>query len=100
MSQIVGIIAGLIAGLIWEKLSTMPWDGHPTLIRSLILNINGARIHVHHFVAYFIIVSAVVVIALRTNRIFHPAVLMVLSFLFSAFFYYVWKYTGLHTLIK
>ncbi len=100
MFEIVGIALGLIGGAVWEKLATTPYGNEPTLIQSLIIKVHGENIHIHHFIAYLAIVLTIITVAIKTNRIFHPAVLMILSFLFSAFFYYVWKYTDLHTFLK
>lgn len=87
MAQIVGILVGVISGLTWEKLGTTPYKNIPSLIPSLVIEKQGKSLHIHHWPLYLLILVIVGIWSIKTERIFHPAILFAIAFLFSAIIY-------------
>jgi|SRR3989344_25474 len=87
MSEIVGILVGIISGLTWEKLGTTPYKNIPSVIPSLIIEKQGESFHLHHWPFYLLILIIVGVWSIKTERLFHPAILFVIAFLSSAIIY-------------
>jgi hypothetical protein len=94
--QILGIFIGLVSGIIWEMLSTSPFKDFPTLIPSLLVNNSSKILHIHHWTIYIAIIFIVLLWSLKTQRLFHPAILMVLSFFVGAIVYNFWKFSDWH----
>jgi len=87
MPQIVGILVGIISGLTWERLGTTPYKNISSVIPSLIIEKLGKPLHLHHWPFYLLILVIVGVWSMKTERIFHPAILFVIFFLLSAIIY-------------
>lgn len=87
MFQIVGILVGIISGLTWENLGTTPYKNIPSVIPSLIIDKQGKSFHLHHWPFYLLIIVIVGIWSIKTERIFHPAILYVVAFLLSATIY-------------
>lgn len=98
--QLLGVLVGTIVGIIWEFLSTTQFKTHETLLPSLIINSSSKTVHFHHWLAYFGLIIVVVFLSIKSQKLLHPAVLMVLSFLISAIVYDFWKYPDWSKLIK
>ncbi|KKR49769.1 MAG: hypothetical protein UT84_C0020G0013 [Candidatus Curtissbacteria bacterium GW2011_GWA1_40_16] len=89
--QVLGIFIGLISGLVWEMLSTSPFNNFPTLIPSLIVKTSTKNMHLHHWPIYLIALIILGVWSYKTTRITHPAILMIMSALFTAIVYNIFK---------
>jgi hypothetical protein len=90
--QVLGIIVGLLAGLIWEILVNTPYKSFLTLFPSQYLT--GNKIHLHHWIWYVVIFLVIIVWSIRADKSFHPAVLMIESFILTALIYGFLKFPG------
>ena|ERR1017187_6976770 len=100
MYQLLAILVGLIGGITWEKLGTTPYKNLPTITPSLIVNISGKNLHVHHWLLYAGLLIVFLIIAHKTNRLFHPTALMIYSFLLGAIIYNFIKFPDWYILLK
>jgi hypothetical protein len=92
MDQLLGIVVGLLGGIVWEKLGTVSWHGFSSLVPSLIIKFGGQTIHLHHWLIYFFMLITVVCLAWKTERLNHPAILFLISFLMGTIFYNFWRF--------
>ncbi len=99
-SQFLGVITGVFAGVVWEILSTAPFGSIPTMLPSLILHLFEREIHIHHWLVYAAIIVVTTALSIKTGRLWHPAVLMVLFFLISGIVYNWLKFSNWHVFIK
>jgi integral membrane sensor domain MASE1 len=100
MHQLLGIIVGTFAGIVWEKISTAPYQELNQLVPSLIFNHAGRTFHLHHWPVYFLLLLVIVFVAVKTNRIFHPAVLMLAFFFIYALAYNFYKFPDWHIFVQ
>ena len=84
MEQLLGIIIGSMSGFVWEKISTSPYQNFSTFIPSLIVKTSGPNIHLHHWLAYLVVLISLSLWSYKTGRLTHPAYLMVAAFLVAA----------------
>ena len=98
--QILGIIIGIVSGIVWEFLATSPYKEHHALFPSLFINNSTRVIHIHHWLIYLASILIVIILSAKAHKIFHPAVLMVLSFLLAAIVYNVLRFTDLYKFLK
>ncbi len=98
--QILGIFIGFCAGLTWEILSTTPFKNSQTLVPSLIVKQSQQTLHIHHWLIYVIVLISLGIVSYKTNRLSHPAVLFLLSFLIAALAYNFWRYPDWYKFIK
>jgi len=90
--QWLGILTGFFSGMVWEMIATAPYKNHQTLINSILLDNYNKLIHLHHWVLYFFLIILLVIWSARTDRLFHPAVLMIILFLLGAIAFNYYKY--------
>ncbi len=98
--QFAGILAGVISGLVWEKLGTTAYKNLPTITPSLVVNVWGKSLHFHHWVVYLALLLCILIIAIKMDRTFHPSILMILSFFTSAMFYDFFKFSDWYIFIN
>jgi len=96
----MAIFIGLISGITWEKLGTTPYKNIPTITSSLNVNFDGKNLHLHHWLLYLGILIIVLIISSKTNRLFHPSVLMIFSFLLGAILYNFYKFPDWYIFLK
>ncbi len=87
MYQLLAIFIGLISGLTWEKLGTTPYKNIATITPSLIVKLSGYNVHLHHWLVYLVLLIITMAVAVKTQRLTHPSVLMIVSFLLAAMLY-------------
>ncbi len=83
MDYVLAIGLGGIAGFVWEYISNKPYKAFSTLIPSYYLK----GVHVHHWLWYLLVLTIVLIVALRTGRLFHPSILMIVSAIVAAMVY-------------
>lgn len=92
--QVLGIITGLMAGLVWEIIANNPYKEFSTLFPSRYIKYSGNLIHIHHWIWYIFMLIIVIGWSYKTGRLLHPAVLFVIFFLGAALIYGFSKYPG------
>lgn len=100
MYQLLGILIGIISGVTWEKLGTTPYKDIPTITPSLIINLSGKHLHLHHWLVYLALLIITIIIAIKTHRLLHPSVLMLTMFLLSAMLYDFIKFPDWYIFLK
>jgi len=100
MLQGVGVVVGILAGVVWEVLGTIPFGEHETLVPHLEVKLGSRVWQWHHWPLYLFLFVAVEVVAMRTGRMWHPAVVMLLSFLAAAMAYNIMKYPDWYKFVK
>lgn len=98
--QIIGIITGVTSGIVWEIIGTSPFKNIPTITPSLIIKLNNKNFHLHHWPVYLLILLIIIFWSTKTARIFHPSVLMIISFLSSAITYNIIKFSDWYIFVK
>ncbi len=86
-NQIIGILTDFISGVVWEWLATTQYNNLTYLVPSLLMKQSEKIIHLHHWLLYVGILLFVVILAAKTDRIYHPAVLMIIFALIGALTY-------------
>ena len=100
MDGIIGLIVGLISGMVFEKLGSTPWNNFQTLVPSLLIENSGKRFHLHHWIIYLSVFLIIAFVTWKTDRMFHPAVIFVLSFLAGSLIFGFLKFPDWLTFIK
>jgi hypothetical protein len=100
MYQLLAILVGLISGITWEKLGLTPYKNIPTITPSLIVNVAGKNLHLHHWLLYLGLLIILLIITYKTNRLTHPSALMIFSFLLGAMVYNLIKFPDWHIFLK
>jgi len=100
MYQSLAIFVGLISGIVWEKIGTMPYKNIPTITPSLVINLSGKQLHLHHWLLYLALLLITIIIAIKTNRLLHPSALMIISFLLAAMLYNFIKFPDWYIFLK
>jgi len=98
--QLLGILVGAISGVTWEFLGTTPHKNIPTFTPSLIINLFGKTLHLHHYLLYLAVLIILGIYAVKTNRIFHPSVLMIFFFILAAIIYNFLKFRDWYVFLK
>lgn len=81
--QVIGVVAGLCAGIIWENLATSKFGHFYTLIPSMFVKEGGTTYHLHHWVLYALTLVVIIFLAYKTDRLTHPAILFLLGGFFG-----------------
>jgi hypothetical protein len=100
MNQILGIIGGIVGGIIWERIGNSPFGEIKTITPSWFLNFSKYSVHVHHWLGYLLLLLIIILIAYKTDRLFHPTALMIYSFFISAMIYGFLKFPGWRVFIE
>src|SRR5690242_9200509 len=98
--QILGILTGLFSGVILEILATSPYKHFPALFPSQINQSSSGKIHMHHWIWYFLTLLIVLIWSFKTEKLFHPAVLFISFFLAWAILLNFFKFPDWYVFIK
>lgn len=99
MLQIIGMLAGIISGSVWEYLGTNAYKEYPTLFPGLLTNHAGKTLHLHHWFIYFLIILFTSIWAYKTNKLFHPATIMFEFFFLAGIIFDIFKYPNWYKFI-
>lgn len=90
--QIIGVLVGFSAGIVWEKLATDRFGHFRTLFPSMLIKDGAATFHLHHWLLYLISVIVILFFAYKTGRLTHPAILFVVSGLIGAILFDIFSF--------
>jgi hypothetical protein len=82
--QILGVVVGFLSGVTLEILATSPYKDFPALFPSQFINSSSSKIHLHHWILYFLLLLITLIWSYKTDKLFHPAVLFITFFLLGA----------------
>lgn len=98
--QLIGIISGSLSGIILEILATTQFKDFPALFPSQFIPASSNKIHLHHWIWYFLALLITIAWSYKTGRLMHPAVLFITFFLLGAIILNFLKFPDWFVFIK
>lgn len=83
----LSILIGGISGYYWEFVANTSYGGEKTLVQSVFVKIGIIKYHVHHWLLYAVILGFIVFWAYENQKMGHPAIVFIISFIGAALIY-------------